>query len=338
LAVIREADLGDILRRRSTAARGLLVYGGDEARVSGVIDQSLKLLAKPEDVTRLQIASLRSDPALLDDALRSQSFLGGRQVVLVEDVTDQHFKLIEPVFQEELGGNFLVLSAGSLSKSSALRTACEASERFFVTPIYEDRPADILELVMKFLHQNKLSLDEEARERFMALCGTDRLLALNEAEKLVLYCNGQQSINVVDVAACCGDQASYGLDGLIDAALAGDSLAADRMLHVLDESEWRSLLPILSSHVARLSNLRGDADRLGGIDAAMRAARPPVFFGRKSAIVQQLKALDTEALIRAQVAVEHTVEQSRRLSDLAPEMISRLLMLLAAEVRRGLRG
>lgn len=106
MAVIREADLGDTLKRRSDSASGLLVYGGEAARVSAVVDQSLKLLAKPEDVTRLQVASLRSDPALLDDALRSQSFLGGRQVVLVEDVTDQHAKLIEPVLAGVHGGNF----------------------------------------------------------------------------------------------------------------------------------------------------------------------------------------------------------------------------------------
>lgn len=338
MAVIREADLGDTLKRRSNSATGLLVYGGEAARVSAVVDQSLKFLAKPEDVTRLQVASLRSDPALLDDALRSQSFLGGRQVVLVEDVTDQQAKLIEPVLADVCGGNFLVLAAGSLSKSSALRSLCEGSERFFVTPIYEDRPSDILELVLKFLRQNGLSFDEEAGERFMALCGTDRLLALNEAEKLVLYCRGQGVVGAADVVACCGDQASYGLDGVIDAALAGDSLAADRMLHALEESEWRSLLPILSAHVARLTSMRLDADRMGGIEAALRAARPPVFFGRKSAFAQQLKAFDADALLKAQVAVEHTVEQSRRLSDLASEMISRLLMSLAAEARRGLRS
>ena len=338
MTVIREADLVDTLKRRSTSANGLLVFGSEEARVSAVVEHSWKVLAKSEDLTRLQISAIRADPALLDDALRSQSFLGGRQVVLVEDVTDQHLKLIETHVSAVTGGNFLILSSGSLSKSSQLRSVCEASDRFFVTAIYEDRPADILDVVTRFLRGNELSFGEEAGERFMALCGTDRLLALNEAEKLLLYCHGQSVVSAEDVVACCGDQASYGLDGMIDAVFAGDSLAADRMLHSLDEGEWRSVLPLLSAHVARLAGLRLEADRLGGVDAALRAARPPVFFGRKSAFSQQLKALDVEALIRVQVAVEQTVEQSRRTADLAPEMISRLLMSLAAEARRGMRS
>ncbi len=314
------------------------MYGTEEARVSATVEAALKILTNPEDVTRLHVSTVRSEPALLDDALRSQSFLGGRQVVVLFDATDQHAKLIEPFVQTKSESNFFIVSAGSLSKSSPLRNLCEGAERFLVTPIYEDRPADILEIVMRRLRGSGMAFSEDAAERFMALCGTDRLLALNEVEKLSLYCSGQSLISADDVIASCGDQAAYGLDGLIDAALGGDSLAADRMLHVLDESEWRSVLPILSAHVAKLATLRTDVDRLGGIESALRAARPPIFFGRKSAFSQQLKALDVDALVRAQVAIEHTVEQSRRHANLAPELISRLLLSLAAEARRGARG
>lgn len=338
MAVVREVDLTDTLKRRWAAANGLLIYGGEEARVSAVVAQSLRSIASPEDVRQLQASSLRNEPALLDDALRSQSFFGGRQIVLIEDVADQHARLLEGFVNAGTGGNFLLLTAGSLARSSQLRNVCEASEHFLVTAIYEDRPADVLELVAKFLRANQMSFGEDAAERFMMLCGTDRVLALGEAEKLVLYCRGQDLVSAEDVVACCGDQASFGFDVLIDAVLSGDSLAADRMFFSLDESDRRSVLPMLSAHVARLAALRGEADRLGSIEAAMRAARPPLFFGRKTAFAQQLKALDVETLVRTQVAMEHAVEQSRRWPALAPETVSRLLMSLAAEARRCLRG
>lgn len=338
MAVVREADLPNALKRGGTSLRGVLVYGRDEARVSGVVEQVVKAIAASEDVTRLQAAGLRDDPARLDDALRAQSFLGGRQLVLVSEVSDLFAKQIEPVLQTAAALNFLVLAAGNLGKSSALRSACEAHPNFAVTAIYDDTPSDILDLVLKRLGQHGLRMGEEAAERFMALCGTDRLLALNEAEKLSLYARGQPEITPADVSACCGDQANYGLDGVIDAVLAGDSLAADRMLYALEESEWRALLPILSSHVARLSALRLDADRMGGIEAALRAARPPVFFGRKTAFANQLRAFDGEGLLRVQSAVERAVEESRRFPALANEVVSRLFFSLSAEARRGLRG
>lgn len=338
MAVVREADLLVTLKRAGEQVAGVLVYGSDEARVSAAAEQVIKAIAAPEDVTRLSVGSLRSDPAQLDDALRAQSFLGGRQLVFVADVADAQVKLLETAITGMSRQNFLVLTAGSLGKNSSLRAACEASGVFFVTPIYEDRPADVLEFVVRRLKQDGLTFTEEAEERFMALCGTDRLLALNEAGKLSLYCLGQGLIAPDDVDACCGDQASYGIDGVIDAALSGDSSAADRMMYALEESDWRAVLPLLSSHVARLSALRTDADRLGGIEAALRSAKPPVFFGRKAAFAQQLKALDGDSLLRAQSAVEKCVEDSRRIPGLSNELVSRLVLSLAAEARRGLRA
>ncbi|MBL8791696.1 MAG: hypothetical protein JNM45_14480 [Rhizobiales bacterium] len=338
MTAIREAELASALKRGGSGLRGVLVHGGDEVRVAGVVDQVVKAIAAAEDVTRLSAATLRSDPVLLDDALRSQSFLGGRQLVLVSDVTDVLAILVEPVVQGPGTSNFLVLQAAGLGKSSALRSLCEGASDFLCVPVYEDRPADILDLVGKRLAASGLRMGDEAAERFMALCGTDRALALNEADKLSLYARGQSEISEADVMACCGDQASYGLDGAIDAALSGDSLAADRMLHSLDDSDWRSVLPILAAHVSRLSTLRVDADRLGGIEAALRAARPPVFFGRKQAFSQQLRAFDGEAVLRVQSAVEKAVEDSRRTPDLAHGIISRLFFSIAAEARRGLRG
>lgn len=338
MTAIREAELPAALKRGGAALRGVLVYGGDEVRVAGVVEQVVKAIAAPEDVTRLTASALRGDAALLDDALRSQSFLGGRQLVLVSEVTDVQAKLIEPALQIPGAPNFLVLAAGSLGKSSALRSLCEGTGDFLCVPVYEDRPADILDLVVKRLSAAGLRFGEHAGERFMALCGTDRALALNEAEKLSLYALGQTDISEEDVIACCGDQASFGLDGAIDAVLGGDSLAADRMLHAFDDSDWKAVLPILSSHVARLSNLRIEADRQGGIETAIRTAKPPVFFGRKQAFSQQLRALDSDAVLRVQSAVEKAVEESRRYPDLANGIISRLFFSIAAEARRGLRG
>ncbi len=277
MTAIREAELPAALKRGGAALRGVLVYGGDEVRVAGVVEQVVKAIAAPEDVTRLTAAALRGDAALLDEALRSQSFLGGRQLVLVSEVTDVQAKLIEPALQIPGAPNFLVLAAGS--SASPRRSAVSARKQATFSACRSTRtarPTFSISWLMR-LAAAGLRLSEEASERFMALCGTDRALALNEAEKLSLYALGQTEISEEDVIACCGDQASFGLDGAIDAMLGGDSLAADRMLHAFDDSDWKAVLPNPLSHVARLSNLRMEVDRQGGIEAALRTAKPPSF-------------------------------------------------------------
>jgi len=338
MVAVRESKFLDVLKRRSTQLNGALVHGADEALVTSIVDAALRQLSRPEDVTRLEASALSDDPARLDDAIRSQSFLGGRQVVVLNGCGEHHGKVVERYITASSVGNFLLLVSGSLGKTSALRTTAEEADDFLLVAVYDERPADILQRVVRVLSSHGLSFVKGAGERFTALCGTDRTLALNEAEKLILYCHGQTVVDESDVIACCGDQASHDLDALVDATLGGDSLAADRMFHALEDGEWRSLLPILSSHVSRLTQLRSEADRLGGVEGALRSARPPVFFGRKAAVSQQLKVFDLDALLQTQVSVEHAVEQSRRLPDLAPELVGRLLLVLAAEARRGLRA
>jgi DNA polymerase-3 subunit delta len=335
LAIIRETELLTAVKRNPV--RGLLIYGSDLALVTSLVDQVLKTLAAPEDVTRLSASTLRDDPARLDDVVRAQSFLGGRQAVLLEDVGDQHVKLLEPYVTGDVHGNFLLITASSLSKGSALRTACEAAQSFLVLPVYEDKPADILERVKRFLKDKNLQFVGEAEEIFMSLAGTDRTLALQEAAKLSLYCWGRADISEEDVAASCGDQAKFDVDGLIDAALSGDLPGADRILYAMDESDWGALLPLLGSHLARLGSLRGEADRLGSIEQALKVARPPIFFGRKNAFTVQLRTFDLEALVRAQIALDALVEQTRRLPRLSRELVSRFLLSLSVEARRSQR-
>ncbi len=269
----------------------------------------------------------------------SHFWVGGNWCSVDDVSATSMLKLIEPVLLPCLPAAIFWCCRREASASLLPCVAlCEQAADVLVVPIYEDRPSDILELVTARLATDGLRMNDEAADRFMALCGTDRALALGEAEKLALYARGQNEITSDDVVASCGDQVNFGIDALIDAAFAGDSVAADRMMYTLDDSDWRSILPLLSLHVARLAALRGDVDRLGGIESALRSAKPPVFFARKQAFSNQLRAFDSEALVRAQSAIEKTVEDSRRHAALANELVSRLLLSLAAEARRGLRG
>ncbi len=337
MAVVREAKLSDVLKQRSSSINGLLIYGGDPAQVAGVTESALKQLAKPEDIRRLSVAALREDPASLDDALRSLSFLGGREVILLEGLGDAQAKLVEPFVLATQPGNFLLLSAGSLSKTSVLRGSCELAERFFVVAVYEDAPSDVLAHVTTYLSGSSLTFAEGAAERFLMLCGTERSQALREAEKLALYCQGQDEISEVDVLASCGDQADFGIEAVIDQTLVGDSAAADRMYHALDEAAGKSLLPVMSAHVVRLCALRAEFDRTGNLELALRTARPPVFQGRKLLIKRQLEILNLDRLVALQLLVENAILQTRQNAQLAHATTSRLLLSLAAESRKALR-
>jgi DNA polymerase III subunit delta len=337
MAILRESEIANFLKRQASSSAGLLVYGDDEALVQGIVRDVLRGVAAQEDIVRLSASVVKDDPAQLDDVLRSISFFGGRQAIVVDGCDDRHVKVLEPYISNPIQGHFLVLISGSLSKSSALRKATEEAPTFFVTPVYADSPSTILERVERKLHEAHLRFGEGAAESFMTLCGTDRMTALAEVEKLSLYCLGQTEISEVDVIACCGDQSSFAIDEVIDACLGGDAGRVDRMYTALDDGEWRSVLPLMSAHLARLLTLRLDVERLGGIESALRAAKPPIFFARKSAFSKQLQWMDSSDCLRLIESFDATVLQSRKLADLAPQIVGRTLLSLAVEAQRQLR-
>lgn len=337
MVAVKEADLQSHLKRAATTLSGVLLYGDDEAQVQSLARTIMPRLAKPDDVVRLSASALRGEESTLRDKLAAMNFFGDRQLIVVDGADDVLSKRIVDVVEGPPGANLLMLVAGGLSKGSHLRTTCEASPHFVATPLYADTPAMIYDRVVGVLRASSLQFDAAAGERFMLLCGTDRALALSEAEKLTLYCHGQSIVTIEDVTASCGDQSAHEVDALIDVVLSGDLATSDRMFHAMDDSDWKSLLPLLNSHLARLLNLRVEADRMGGVEAAIRAAKPPVFFNRKAAISRQLQILDVDDCHRLILAVEQATLASRRQQVLEQQIISRLCFSLAAEVQRSLR-
>jgi hypothetical protein len=112
MAVLRESDLADFLKRKAAQCNGLLFFGNDDSAISAAVVQVIAAMPDGEEPLRLDASALRSDPALLDVAFRSLSLLGDRRVIVVSGVDDNHLQVLQPLLTEQALGNFLVLVAG----------------------------------------------------------------------------------------------------------------------------------------------------------------------------------------------------------------------------------
>ena len=144
MAALRESELAGFLKSKAETAAGLLVYGSDAAGVAAVVERIIRGMAAGGEVRRLQASELRADPALFDEAVRAMSLLGGRELIIVEDCDDSIVGSVSAL-GEVAQGNFALLVAGSLSKASKLRKFFEEAGNCFVLPVYEPKPADILQ-------------------------------------------------------------------------------------------------------------------------------------------------------------------------------------------------
>jgi DNA polymerase-3 subunit delta len=335
MAVLREADLADFLKRKLTQFNGLLLFGNDEAAIAAAVRQAAIAFSQGEEPLRIDASSLRNDPAALDDAFRSMSLLGDRRLIVLSGVEETHLNVLAPILDMQALGNFVVLSAGSLKKTSKLRLAAEGSQRFGVIAFYEEAGAALVVRVQMIAKAHGMNFVDGAAERFVDLCGSDRMVLIGEAEKLVLYCHPAKEITLEDVEAICGDQAEFEADGLNNAVFDGDLETVDRMFSsMLLSGDGRAALIMLQLYLTRLTEVSAARDRGMDLASACRAARPPVFDKQQQTVGRHLRSFSGDDLARALVSVQQAILQSRQMADLGDAITSRCLLSLARMARQ----
>jgi DNA polymerase III subunit delta len=335
MAVLREAELSSFLKRQAAQANGLLIYGNDAAAAAVALRQVVAALGVGDQVERMDAASLKADPARLDDAFRAMSLLGDRQLIIVQDVDDAHLAALAGVVEAGSLGNFVVLLAGSLKKESKLRLAAERNPLFRAMALYAETGAAVVQRAEALLGAQGLGCDDGAADRLVELCGEDRSLLAAEAEKLALYCHPAKRVTVDDVEAICGDQARFEADRLIMAVLDGDMATTDRIYTSMAlAGDGKSVLIMVQLYLSRLEAISAALARGQDLASACRAARPPIFDKQQAAAGRQLRAFSGDDLGRAQATVQAALLQSRQMAALGEAITGRCLMTLARMARQ----
>ncbi len=330
MTILREEDLADFLARRAQATNGLLVHGADEAALGLLGRQVIKQLGV--EAQRIDVASCKSAPGQFLDRFLSLSMFGDRETLLVDDADEACLKFLEPAFQHSALANFVVILGSALGKTSKLRMAAEASALFGCLAVYEEDEARLHARIRKLLAAHGLSWGTDAEDQFYSAVGEDRALVTGEAEKLALFVHGQMEISVEDVSAICGNTLKFDADALTDAILGGDLEKTDHISADMGQ-ELRGFFPLFNLHIAKLQGLALDMERGANADMAVRNAKPPIFFKRKPAFIDQLKQLSLQKLIDIQIAIQESTLLARKNADLADSINNRSLLAIARQCR-----
>ena len=338
MAQVSDAELLSNLVKKHHSLNGVLLFGTEEANIASVSRQVLATLKLEDEPLRLVSASLRHDGAALDDAFRSMSLLGGRQAIVVEGCDEAHLPWLQSVIEAKSIGNFVVMLAGSLNKSSKLRACAAESPMFLTCGFYAETDETALNRIRMNASSRGVSFSEGAAERFLELTGVDRGISGNEFDKLCTYVHPALEISLTDVEASCGDQASFDFDKLIEAVMDGRLEDADRIFDTLRaDGEWKQVLVMLQMHLAKLEQVRAALDRGEDLERAFRSTKPPVFFAAQKSIARQVRAFSLEEIVKAQAFVQQAILQSRQLGDLAETIAARATLALSRTARQ-LRG
>jgi len=328
------------LEHPDRAVRAVLLYGPD----AGLICERADTLARtvcpdlkdPFRVADLSGSALSADPARLADEAAQLSLIGGRRVIRVHDATDRLAGLFAGFLDTAPGDGFIVVvEAGELPGSSALRRVFDTSPRAAAIGCYPDTVRDRAAVIRDTLRTHRITASGEAAQYLVEHLGGDRLLTRTELEKLALYAGEGGRLEVDDVRLSTGDSAPLATDDAVMAAAEGDAASVDRVLdRVFQEGESPvSLVRAMLRHLHRLHVLAVRLALGATVAEVVRTARPPIFYRQEENFKRQL-ALWSEAGLRVQLDRVAQAELRMKMTGLRAETVCHEAMHAIARATR----
>ena len=333
------ARIAAFLQRPDQAIRAVLLYGPDIGLVRERADDLARTvcsdLRDPFRVADLSGAVVAADPARLADEAAQMSLIGGRRVVRVRDAGDRLAGLFRGFLDAAPGDGFVVVEAGDLPGSSAMRRVFDTSPRAAAIGCYPDTPRERAAVIRDTLRAHRITASGEATQYLVEHLGSDRLLTRAELEKLALYAGQGSHVELDDVRLSIEDSAALATDDAVMAAAEGDAARVDRVLdRVFQEGESAvSVVRAMLRHLQRLHLLAARAAAGTTVAEVVRTARPAIFYRQEDNFKRQL-VLWSEAGLRAQLGRIAQAELRMKLTGLPANTVCREALLAVAQAAR----
>lgn len=339
MAIGKAHELLPILSRPHSRPMMALVHGNDRSAVYDLCQSSVTKIIGPSandlNLTRLTEQQITSAKDRLHEEFASISMFGGERAIWISGCGDATAKIIEPLLASEVNGNFILMDAESLTKTSKLRKLVEAHSRAICVALYEESNSELQARLERQIKEAGLKITADALEKLLLLISFERGVADSETQKLLTYCYGQAQIEVEDVMAICGDTSEVSTDDLVDAIFEGNLEDADRFAanYAASLGSGRSSLSLVLQHVVKLESMSAQISQGVSIDSIVSSPRFGIFFKRRGSIARQLRVWDAEALLSAEEKICSAILQTRQYADLADAIENRTILALSRVAR-----
>jgi DNA polymerase-3 subunit delta len=333
-------DIRSFLAAPPAALRGLLIYGADEGQARLYMQQFLtrQLGEHYDPLNRIDLSGdqLKEDPARLADELNALSLMGGERIVCLRDLATGQAALVkEALLAEPAPVAKLVVLAGELKPSSALRQMFEKEKSLAALACYKDDDRQLSTLVQEKFRELNIQAEQGIIPAMLRLLGNDRAITLSEIEKIDLYLGDERQLTMQALERLMADNSELTLDDLCQAVAGGQPQHIPALLHKLNQSGTQPIgvLRILHNHFQKLQQIQR---RISGgltIDDALKQMR--IFYKQQAAFRQQLQRWNGQALTRAMEALLQGERDIKRHPSTAAEAIcAELLQRLSLHALR----
>ena len=280
--------------------RLFLLFGPDNAEARALGDRLIAALGASRLI--LSGSSIKSDPASLPSEAGALSLFGGKRVIWVEPAGEDALAGVAALFEAPPPESPVVVIAGDLKPSSALRKLAEASPVAMAIACYPPSDEEAGRMVVDIGRRHGLEIGGAVAARVAAACENDRALVDQELIKLALYLdaspNGPRRLDQDALDAVGADTNDGNIMRLADTALAGE---LDRLVEDLAQlsSGGTEAIPVIRALQRRLLILapaRTRVERGQSPSDVMAAIGKSMFWKDKKLIEKLLTKWDPKRL------------------------------------------
>jgi DNA polymerase-3 subunit delta len=340
MVAIKSSDVDRFIAGRDLGCPILLVYGPDAGlvreRVDALVRASVDEPNDPFALARLDGEELSAQPSRLVEEAHTIPLFRTRRAVLVKVGSRNISAAVEMALASPSAECRVIIEAGDLRKSSPLRALCEKSKVAAALPCYADNERDLVRLIDDEMRAADLTISPDARAMLVSLLGGDRLASRNEIRKLALYARGQARVELADIMAVVADASALALDGVIDAAFAGETreTSGEFIKARAGGSSPATIISAALRQVSTLHKMQLSIHSGVAIDVAIKQAAPPIHFTREKLVRDALRIWQPGNLLRVMQQLAETSLDMRRKPLLAEALAHRSLLSIAVNARR----
>ena len=321
--------------------RGALVYGPDFGSVLETAEQIAKMITPnlKDDfcVVRLTPSKIKENKSCVLDNANAMSLMGGRKLIWIKEADNTCSFVPEEVFGEVKTDAFILMTADSLPKNSALRVMSEEHPKCLTVACYADEEKDIVANIMAFLSENGYRASAGAVNLLKELLTENRVATKRELEKLITYMGERKQIEEADVRAIITCTQATSLDMLCMAVACGRHKEADDVLNLLLASGETSvgIVRVLINYFNKLLLAVNAVANREPIDVAVKRVLRAGQFKLEDEVKRQLNIWKKEWVVRVLNLLAETEKQTKTTGYPADLMVARTILMITNVAAKG---
>jgi DNA polymerase-3 subunit delta len=274
-----------------------LMYGDN----TGLIEDTIQKTFKPlylENIYDYEELEIISNSDKFYSEIFNSSFFNKKKLIIINRVTEKIKVILENLINKKINDVKIILKSSLLDKKSKLRNTFEKNKNLLIIPFYRDTNQSLFNITEKFFKNKKISISSESIFFLLDKIGDNRLILLNELDKIYNYTKNSSTIKLHEIVKLINFNDENKNNEFVDFLLSKNK---KKILNIFNEINFTiediiQVIRIISYKLKRLKKIAIELNLKKNYDQIISSFRPPIFWKDKENIKNHLKILSLKEI------------------------------------------